>query len=86
MAWQSMTGMGGVGNGGGGNGSVSDGSQQVAQPQGTEYTLQGTTPHFDKFSWTERLTGMIQVLCDFYKPNGIDMNEIAMVGRLRGRR
>lgn len=41
MAWQSMTGMGGGGNGGGGNGSVSEGSQQAAQPQGTEYTLQG---------------------------------------------
>jgi striatin 1/3/4 len=42
MAWQSMTGMGGGGNGGGGNGSAPEGSQQVPQPQGTEYTLQGT--------------------------------------------
>lgn len=42
MAWQSMTGMGGGGNGGG-NGAVgADGGQQTAQPQGTEYTLQGT--------------------------------------------
>lgn len=41
MAWQSLSGMGpqqtsnGGGNGGG------EGSQQVNQPQGTEYTLQG---------------------------------------------
>ena len=45
MAWQSMTGMGGGGNGSGdgnGNGAVGqEGPQQVAQPQGTEYTLQG---------------------------------------------
>jgi striatin 1/3/4 len=42
MAWQSMAGMGG-GSNGGGNGAVGgDGAQQVAQPQGTEYTLQGT--------------------------------------------
>lgn len=47
MAWQSMTGMGGGGNG---NGAVGvDGGQQVAQPQGTEYTLQGTIICFLKF-------------------------------------
>ena len=37
MAWQSLSGMGGGGNGGGG-GEV---QQAAAQPQGTEYTLQG---------------------------------------------
>lgn len=37
MAWQSVSGMG-VGNNGGGTG---DGGNQVPQPQGTEYTLQG---------------------------------------------
>ena len=40
MAWQSLSGMGGNGNGNGGNGG--DASQQANQPQGTEYTLQGT--------------------------------------------
>jgi striatin 1/3/4 len=45
MAWQSMGGMGGGGNGGN-NGSVGpEGGQQVAQPQGTEYTLQGRTSY-----------------------------------------
>ena len=39
MAWQSLSGMGGGGNGGGNGGG--DGGQQVNQPQGTEYTLQG---------------------------------------------
>ena len=44
MAWQSMAGMGGGGNGSG-NGAVGqDGAQQVVQPQGTEYTLQGMSP------------------------------------------
>ena len=38
MAWQSPSAMG-AGNGGGNGG---DGSNQVNQPQGTEYTLQGT--------------------------------------------
>jgi hypothetical protein len=38
MAWQSLSGMGGGGNGGGG-GEVQQ--QTAAQPQGTEYTLQG---------------------------------------------
>jgi hypothetical protein len=38
MAWQSPSAMGG-GNGGGNGG---DGGNQVNQPQGTEYTLQGT--------------------------------------------
>lgn len=48
MAWQSMAGMGGGGNGGN-NGSVGqEGAQQVAQPQGTEYTLQGTTSHLSE--------------------------------------
>jgi hypothetical protein len=37
MAWQSLSGMGGGGNVGGG-GEV---QQTAAQPQGTEYTLQG---------------------------------------------
>ena len=37
MAWQSLSGMGGGGNAGGG-GEV---QQPAAQPQGTEYTLQG---------------------------------------------
>jgi hypothetical protein len=37
MAWQSPSAMGG-GNGGGNGG---DGGNQVNQPQGTEYTLQG---------------------------------------------
>lgn len=39
MAWQSLSGMGGGGDGGGNGGG--DGGQQVNQPQGTEYTLQG---------------------------------------------
>jgi len=39
MAWQSLSGMGAGSNGGGNGGG--DGSQQVNQPQGTEYTLQG---------------------------------------------
>jgi len=38
MAWQSPSAMG-AGNGGGNGG---DGGNQVNQPQGTEYTLQGT--------------------------------------------
>lgn len=38
MAWQSLSGMGGGANGGGG-GEV---QQPASQPQGTEYTLQGT--------------------------------------------
>lgn len=41
MAWQSMTGIGGGGNGGGNGAGGAEGGQQVAQPQGTEYTLQG---------------------------------------------
>lgn len=40
MAWQSLSGMGAGSNGGGNGGG--DNSQQVNQPQGTEYTLQGT--------------------------------------------
>ena len=39
MAWQSSAGM--VGNGGG-SGAGGDGSNNAVQPQGTEYTLQGT--------------------------------------------
>ena len=39
MAWQSLSGMGGGGNGGGNGGG--EGGQQINQPQGTEYTLQG---------------------------------------------
>lgn len=38
MAWPSLSGMGGGGNGGGGG----ELQQPVNQPQGTEYTLQGT--------------------------------------------
>jgi len=40
MAWQSLSGSMGAGSNGGGNGN-SEGQQQVNQPQGTEYTLQG---------------------------------------------
>jgi hypothetical protein len=48
MAWQSLSGMGGNGNGNGnGNGgNGGDASQQANQPQGTEYTLQGTCGFF----------------------------------------
>jgi hypothetical protein len=42
MAWQSPSAMGG-GNGGGNGG---DGGNQVNQPQGTEYTLQGMRINF----------------------------------------
>lgn len=38
MAWQSLSGVGGGGNGGGGG----ELHQPSNQPQGTEYTLQGT--------------------------------------------
>ena len=37
------------------------------------------------WSYEELLTGL-QVLCASCKPNGTDMNEIAMAGRLKGRR
>jgi hypothetical protein len=49
MAWQSLSGMGGNGNGNGnGNGgNGGDASQQANQPQGTEYTLQGTWRFFN---------------------------------------
>ncbi|KAH8748697.1 WD40-repeat-containing domain protein [Hyaloscypha sp. PMI_1271] len=40
MAWQSLSGGMGAGSNGGGNGN-GEGQQQVNQPQGTEYTLQG---------------------------------------------
>jgi striatin 1/3/4 len=41
MAWQSLSGSMGTGSNGGGNGN-GEGQQQVNQPQGTEYTLQGS--------------------------------------------
>jgi hypothetical protein len=41
MAWQSLAGMGPGGQNGGGNGNP-EAAQQANQPQGTEYTLQGT--------------------------------------------
>jgi hypothetical protein len=44
MAWQSLSGGMGAGSNGGGNGNGNgngEGQQQVNQPQGTEYTLQG---------------------------------------------
>jgi striatin 1/3/4 len=43
MAWQSLSGGIGAGSNGGGNGN-GDGQQQMNQPQGTEYTLQGLCP------------------------------------------
>jgi hypothetical protein len=43
MAWQSLSGSIGAGSNGGGNGN-GDGQQQMNQPQGTEYTLQGLCP------------------------------------------
>jgi striatin 1/3/4 len=57
MAWQSGSGIGGVvagngaGNGGGGGGAGGEGGNQVNQPQGTEYTLQGLGPQFSEFTW-----------------------------------
>lgn len=51
MAWQSLSGMGAGGNGGGNNGA--EAGQQPAQPQGTEYTLQGTRA----WKYTGRLLG-----------------------------
>ncbi len=47
MAWQSLSGSIGAGSNGGGNGN-GESQQQAAQPQGTEYTLQGL---FQKLSW-----------------------------------
>jgi len=48
MAWQSPSAMG-QGNGGGNGG---DGGNQVNQPQGTEYTLQGTGVNFGNLKAT----------------------------------
>lgn len=48
MAWQSPSAMG-AGNGGGNGG---DGGNQVNQPQGTEYTLQGTEANYVKLKAT----------------------------------
>jgi striatin 1/3/4 len=55
MAWQSMTGMGGGGNGSGNGVAGQDGGQQNAQPQGTDYTLQGTISHQSKTSRIEEM-------------------------------
>jgi hypothetical protein len=78
MAWQSLPGMGGGNNAGGGG---NDGQQ--AQPQGTEYTLQGRIT-VDIVLSDDVLT--IQVSCASYRQNGIVTSEIEMHGRSSDKR
>jgi hypothetical protein len=65
MAWQSLSGMGSGGNGGGSAGG--DPGQQVNQPQGTEYTLQGTQPMFLQLA--DAGSKLTTLRCDALPPN-----------------
>jgi hypothetical protein len=59
MAWQSLSGSMGAGSNGGGNGN-GEGQQQVNQPQGTEYTLQGLYHHLSC-----SLAGRVLMTCSY---------------------
>lgn len=58
----------------------------VGEANGVQaYTLQGRNSHVSVLA-KEDADQSDQVLCDFCRPNGIDMKEIGMPGRLNGRR
>ena len=95
MAWHNS----GAGNGGASGGNAE--GTNAGQALGTEYTLQGrfsaayggfgidclrSSP--GSFVAVRPLTNVrgLQVLCDFFSPNGIDMSETAMRGKSRGQK
>jgi hypothetical protein len=69
MAWQSLSGSLGAGSNGSGNGN-GEGQQQVNQPQGTEYTLQG-------LSYVVLCLPMDQVLIMFSRGDALPTDRVA---------